>query len=555
MRTTSSFPDVALLLFSTLLIASYAVVLNFIFYSKFGPFYDSMAYLNQMARVMGTTSNEGVLAGIRAAATGGTVFMPMLESVALATLHKPARWLAVAVQLPWLMTYVVSGYFYFRVCLGLRGAHAVCLSISLVCFSAVVYFNGGIADFRMDLLLTFTFGTCVALYLIARETPKLSIWVLFGVAVAVCCLCRATAPVYLVLVFGPLAIIDCVGARRRDRLTGLLASGFVALALSGWFFVLNFDRLYYYYVVWNPDANAHLPFRQSVEHLNFVWTGIGQPIGLVLVFSIAVSAVFARWRSLSINWRPLWAGIAPVSYLVLSGSGLNPFVSMVSIPGLMLFALAPLKPDEESRAGWFGRNAIAAAAVLASVVSLSAGIANHRTNVSEWVPGNQASQEIARLIVENAVASGASRSLSVAAAYSGAIDANVVTNVLVFDRGFAIDSRGCLANGRVRLEPMTLGLSSLAEWNAMPGTADGEKVESLAERLVSSVDFVILVDDSTLPIAHPHTPVNRLTRRLNELVLTRGNWLQLGGPIVVSAMETVHIYQNRSRNGSVKTRC
>lgn len=547
--------DLALLLFATALIALYAVALNVIFYSEFGPFYDSMSYLNRMARVMAESAREGVVAGIRAAAVGGTVFLPFLEAVPLASFSKPARWHAVLIQFPWMTAYVVSGYFYFRCCVGQRAVPAICLSISLICFSAVVFFNGGLADFRMDLLHAVTFGTCIALYLIAREKLLLPLWLLFGLSLAICCLCRATAPVYMVLVFGPLFILDCVGSRRAELLRGILVSGATALVLSGWFFILNFDRLYYYYVVWNPDANAHLPIRESARHIDFVRSGIGRPIGLVLLFSLVLSVVNARWRSLRLNWRALWAGVAPVSYLVLSGSGLNPFVSMVGIPGIMLFLLAPLKPNGHPRIRWLDQRAVAAAAILASAVSLAAGIANQKVGVSEWVPSGPALREIVRLIVTDAAAGGNSPSLSVAAAYSGALDANAIANVLVFDNGFTIDRQACLSNDITRLEPRTLGLSSQAEWKAIVGANDDEKLNSLAEQIVSSIDFIILVDKTTPPIAHAHTPVNLLTGRLNELILSHGGLQRLGGPIAVSGIEKVNIYRNHSRSSSVKRRC
>lgn len=556
MTRAGVFLDLALLLFVTALIALYAVALNAIFYTEFGPFYDSLSYLNRMAHIMTVSAGEGIVAGIRAAAVDDTVFLPFVEAALLASFSKPARWHAVLIQFPWIAAYVVSGYFYFRCCAAQRAVPAICLSISLICFSAVVVFNGGLADFRMDLLQAVTFGTSIALYLIAREKLLLSLWLLFGLAVAICCLCRATAPVYMVLVFGPLFLLDIVGPRRAELLKGIMIGVATASVLSGWFFVLNFDRLYYYYFVWNPDANAHLPIRQSAMHIDFVRHAIGRPIGLVLLLGLVLGLANARWRSLQLNWRALWAGIVPVSYLVLSGSGLNPFVSMVSIPGIMLFLLAPLKSSEGPRFRWLDQRVVAAAAMLASAVSLSAGIANHRTGVSEWVPSGRALREIAGLIVNDAAAGGELRSYSFAAAYSGALDARVIANVLVFDNGFTIDGKTCLSNGVSRFESVTLGLSSLTEWKAIGGASDEEKLNSLAERIVSSADFIILVDPSTPPIAHKHTPVNPLTGRLNELILSHGADLKrLGGPIAVSRIEKVHVYRNHSRSPSAKRRC
>ena len=81
-------------------------------------------------------------------------------------------------------------------------------------------------------------------------------------------------------------------------------------------------------------------------------------------------------------------------------------------------------------------------------------------------------------------------------------------------------------------------MSSLAEWKAIVGANDDEKLNSLAEEMVSSIDFIILVDKSTPPIPHAHTRCNPLT------ILRHGGLQQMGGPIAVSPIEGQYLSQS-----------
>ncbi len=547
--------DAALLIFVAILVACYAAALNEIFYARFGPFYDSMAYLNESARMMGVTAQEGFFAAVRLSTSAATVFLPFAEAAVLGSFLQPSRWLGVLIQLPWLIVYVLSGYCYFRRVSKLPSVTAICFAISLISFAAMFFANGGLSDFRMDLLQALTFGASIATYLVARERPSPMHWIGLGTLLGASCLCRATTPVYIVMVFAPFAVADVLDVRRRKLASGLLLAAFAAIVVSGWFFVLNFGRLYHYYIVWNPDANAHLPLRDSYRHINFVRDGVGWPIGLTLLLSMAANVALNSGRLASLNWRALWAGLAPLAYLVLSGAGLNPFVSMVAIPGIMLFALAPFTPSEgHAGGGQFHNHLVAGAALMASALSLSGGIANHKYTVSEWVPRNKAMREVNRLIMENAE-SPDQRALTLTAAYSGALDATAIANSLIFDEGFKVDRHWCLSRNAIKLSPVRLGLSSQTEWNAFAGASDQEKIASLAQQILSSADFIVLVDDSTPPIAHPHTPVNRYTKELGNIILSHDGIRPLGAPISISPIEKVNIYRNQTRLPNVGGAC
>ena len=151
----------------------------------------------------------------------------------------------------------------------------------------------------------------------------------------------------MVPIFGVCSAVDLIANRQNHRqvlLNWLLASA-VAATVAGWFFVSNFRHLYFYYVVWNQDANARLSLSESVRHLGFAMHHIGLP----LLFVLVLIALYTCAQSLRrcgtglkkrLNWPPLLFSTVPLGYLVLSGSGLNPFVSIVGVSGIMLFLLS-----------------------------------------------------------------------------------------------------------------------------------------------------------------------------------------------------------------------
>lgn len=57
------------------------------------------------------------------------------------------------------------------------------------------------------------------------------------------------------------------------------------------FYLINFDYLYYYYAIWNTDANANLPVAESIRHVYFTLDHIG-------------SALIAGLASLRYAWLP-----------------------------------------------------------------------------------------------------------------------------------------------------------------------------------------------------------------------------------------------------------
>lgn len=544
MNKLRSSVDATLLAFMTAIIACYCVALNEIFYSKFGPFYDSVAYTNGIARIMAIAREDGLLHAIRAASSASTVFLPFMEAAFLGRLTQPARWIGTVVQFPPLIAYVMAGYCYFRCLARQPRAVALCFAISLVSFHAVYYWNGGLSDFRMDLVQALAFGASIALYLTIRTRDSLLLWTLLGLVLGAACLYRATLPVYVVLVFVPFLIADFFESPRLALIRAAVCAT-VAAFVSGWFFVLNFDHLYYYYVIWNPDANARLPLRESAKHFTFLLQSIGHPLSIVLVLSVILNLVVHRSVK-GLNWRALWAGLAPVAYLAVSGSGLNPFVCMVAIPGVMLFSLAPfVVPAGRDAAGPNLSNCLAVAALLASAYTISQGVWYHKKVDADWLPRMNALKDFSRVIIDDATKSGRDI-LTYTVGYSGGLNTDVIDNYFIFDGGFRFKGNTCLASDLLTLDRFKPDLSSQAAWSALSGTSDQEKLATLATRILASADIIILLDDSTPPIIHPYTPVNRYLKELAKLIRDQAEVRLLGGPYEISPMEKVNVYRNQS---------
>ncbi|MBK6744399.1 MAG: hypothetical protein IPG66_16115 [Hydrogenophilales bacterium] len=276
--------------------------------------------------------------------------IPSLDARCFAGTHR--RTIAnvgVVVQLPLLLLQLFTGYRYFRSVSGASDGRAILYALTLVAYPAVFHFNGGLGDFRMDLSQAYGYGAFLAALLLARKKESIWEWVAVGVIVAIVSLFRATTPVYVVIVTCFALLLDLRERGMRASVVGYLVMGITVAALAGWFFIGNYDFLHYYYAVWNTDANARLPLLEAIRHIHLLSKHIGLYLLSALLLSVLAGIIdHMRYRSRSVfrlNWVALIGGLVPITYLVLSGAGLNPFVSMVSVPGLIVFMLQPIDSD------------------------------------------------------------------------------------------------------------------------------------------------------------------------------------------------------------------
>ena len=534
-------------------IGAYAIYLGKLFYATYGPFYDSLAYFNQLADMNARAQFDGRVSALLEQARHSTVFYPWLAFTPFAGVIQLDRGIATFIQIlaSTVMQYAVFAYFLREH----RNWKVALASSSLFMGIAALFsFNGGISDFRMDLIQYFFYTVVMALYLIARcaKTYVFLCWMLFGVGVGILCLARATSPVYLILlaaVFAPADLLSATG-RRRELLVGWGIAGATAAIVAGWFYLANWKYLHHYYFVWNADANARLPITQSAKHISFTLGHIGNWLCGALLLRAAITVFagmqqFGRQVLLRVNWRPLWFSIVPVGYLVLTGAGLNPFVSIVGAAGLLMFLLQPLVPVPQPigpRGEWF----LAAAIFAAVSINAMAAVGNHsrEDRVSSWIPRREGLEKLIRAMTDH-INVDRPRRYGYAVAHIGSLSADVIFNTLAYDRRLPIRPKATVVYGNATLAKCYQGVGTWVEWSAIAGATDDERIGRVVDLLNSQCDFLAMADmTSQLP---PSVYINQFIPEIYRRILLSG-WQPITEPLVISPTERIILLRNRGRS-------
>jgi hypothetical protein len=533
----------------------YALALNHLFYATHGPFYDSLAYSLTLARVYAHVREQGLAAGLASVfGMTSTVVLPWIEACFFALAVPLSRDLFVWIQLPWFLILGLAGYRYFHGRIGHAALPALALCLPPMAIRAVFYFDGGLSDFRMDLLqyLLLTASFLIYLSIRQRSAPAgLAAWALLGATAGLACLVRATTPVYLLLGFGPPFVIDMLGERRRGALLARYGMAVLVLVLvAGWFYAVNFRSLHYYYFVWNTAANEKLPLSRSFAHLEILLgQNIGWPLIAFLGLSIGLGAIHRRAAGLplrrDLNWRALWFGLAPLAFLILWGAGLNPFASILAAGGLLIFGEAPWIGSGTPRPRWM-QAALVLAATAASLATASTGISSHG-GAPEWVPRAAAIDDLMRQLTAD-IARRPPGIYVVSYVHAGSIDSDVVKSQLVFAMHLPYD-----ANGSIRLGPSLIQTRSgpgkavtRVQWEALPGGDDAAKIAAEVSAILQQGDYVLLpTADSRLFVS---SYVNAYAPEFRRRLLASGRLTLLAPPIAVSPTESVAWYRI-ARNG------
>ena len=433
----------------------YAAALNDLFYSKFGPFYDSMSYLNNLSDLQFAAQAKGRFVAFLDASFRSTMVYPWLVFAPFAKTAAIARSNGVWIQIAAAATMQFMLFVYFYRTRSLPFLQAVVFSTVFCLIAAVFRYNGGLSDFRMDLLQYLLIATVMASYLIARQSHGIAWWFVLGCFSGLLCLGRATSPVYIVPIFAIFAGVDLVLDMRNWRriVAHWMIAGVVTAVVSGWYFVGNFERLHFYYFIWNEDANARLPLAVSIRHLGLLLWHVGWPLLGVLVATAVITVVGISLQQSPaalrrINWRALMFSAVPVGYLVLSGAGLNPFVSMVACAELIMFLLDPIEGPRPRFAPLYSVIVIGVLAG-AGLSNAAQGIANHQPDdaASAVIGRQEGISKVIELITRNAQRHGANRVYTYAVAHVGSLDAAVLENSLIYDHGFRPAAGGGLAGG------------------------------------------------------------------------------------------------------------
>ncbi len=515
------------------------------------PIYDSMSYLDGLHRTMSLTRSEGWLKGVEAATRHNTVCLPYLFSIPLAWLFAPARWIGTLFQTCWLLIFLFSiDRMLVRLQRRIGGRTLALASFSAL---AVTWFsNGGLGDFRMDLSLMLGYGSAVTLLILGiqsafEQTPDRqsnrhwqSSWLFLGAVLGGICLVRATAPVYLILAIAPVLLGMGLVSRRVNNVRaanqiawGAIISAGVATLMGAWFYLMNFEYLKYYYLVWNTDANAKLPLNESIAHLQMVYRQIGVPAFMlgVVVMGIAVKqriAVNQRlidlkgWMDFGqinrrnvqiVMWVGLWCSLVPVSMLVIGGAGMNPFVSMPTTSSLFIL-WAVLVSAIIDRSPPMTRMLVSIMVVLAIGGGFARGVKKHVWPNDQFMAAHH-------LAIENMIADADVNQLKHIRFGSLAltdVHTDSLWSAIQFDRT-DFKFQGIEAwRGEIRFEPSRLlMLPPTGDRQNVPGDSDLEKRTWLVRQTGSKFDYLILPDAPTAIRIHQLPSSDVINQHLIEL--------------------------------------
>ena len=546
-------------------IGLYCVQLRDIFYLQYGPFWDGVSYDDQLAAVMLSVRAGDPIMAI-ALIYRSTAALPWLEGMLLAPFVAPSRAVAVWMQISWIAVTALVAYYYFRRVARYHPGNAACCALLFFAVHCTFYWNGGVVDFRLDYLQYTLFGLSCLAYLIAQADGRLDFWVLWGVALGLASLGRATTPVFAGLVFGPFFLIDLWLGRRAIGAV-LLRYGFGGAAyalLCGWYFVTNFSRLYFYYVVWNWNAIARLPLSVSAQFVTLVYENIG-PVAVLaclVLFGLNLAcALFGREQG-RWNLRALWCGLAPLAWLV--GSGARPYgaVCEIAIFGIVLFLVAPMTQPARHVAGG-GR---AFVAVVALAAALLVGMRDGRHGAADdtgqytalrIAPPRASVTQVTRCLSDDLAArpSGARR---YAVLYTGLLNSEVVTNALMFDAHWPAE---VLPDGELSFQ---IGAASLAmssfridrvvtpvQWGMVDGADDSQRVDSVAREHATTSDYIIApgAGSDTLPNGTINNYATAIADRIAAQVVLR----PLCRDIAIGPGEFATVYRNMSVRPQAET--
>ncbi len=547
---------IGILLLSCIVLGLYCCELNRQLYQHQNPFFDSVSYYRQLFQVMTLTRTEGVSYGLeQACLIGSTLCLPFIIAAFVGEWIEPSRFVGIWIQIGYLFFFQVSLFYYLTRIQRFKNKTAGLGCFAFLTASCLFYDNGGLSDFRMDLGLCLTFGITIIWYLAAMAKPSWWRFGLLGLAAGCCCLARATAPVYLLASLLPLIAIDLATLNRRvAKITGLLTATLLASLIAGWFYIVNFDYLYFYYAVWNTDANAKIPWSEALLHIKMARRCIGEPLMILIVSWTIGTWLIARsrgkatglmssaWREGDINWRIAWIGICPIALMVIRRAGLNPFVCMPAVIGLFLVFTIPLLRMSErindvklNRYIWI---CLCACLILASLK----GWDRH----CEKKFNTMASQkQVMEAIIADSAQQRRSR-IRFSVMQLTNIHSQSLYSILLFDREDAKPQLEFveLADKQFVCRPV-FSRAAAADWAAITGKTDQQKIDHLMKLANAQLDYLVLPDEASAKTIQQTVSQNYINRHLPALrtKVLKGKWEKISGPIQTDENEFVEIYK------------
>lgn len=535
----------------------YCCELNRQLYQHHHPFYDSLSYNNRLFRVMSLSKDVGLPKALDwACFTNSTNCLPFIIAALAGPFVEPSRMVGVWIQTG-LLFFFVSSLFYLLTrinCLDAKLSLAACLAfLSTKCLFLP---NGGLSDFRMDLSLYLTFSTTCIWFLASMSRPTKTHAVMMGLSASVACLCRATAPVYLLFALGPLLLFELFrNEERKRKLVGVGLAIAVLVLFAGWFFILNFEYLKYYYVEWNTDANAKIPFAKALKHAKLARGAVGGPLTLV-IFCWGVATLLATrkigtiraWVSSAIkereiDWRLAWIGVAPVVLMIARRAGLNGFVTMPAVFGMVLFVALPLLKQVDrlnqkqlTKFCWI-------ILLLGLTVSLTRGWSRHSEDGFNSMAVNQ---RLIDVMVEDAKKQNRGR-IKFAVIPLSDLNTEGMFSTLLFDcKAEKRERYRVTIDGIAISRTSTFTLPAVADWRNAEGATDDKKISNLVADANMSIDYIVISDVATanlLKKTKSNILINRYLLPIREQIVNDPSWKLVVSGLQAKENEIVEIYR------------
>lgn len=538
MKNLFLFPVFAVLLMLTFL----GIYINAETYAAVGPFHDSMSYSNQLALIFNSTQQDGFYGFFNGAALGTNVFFPYLTGVPLYSILGPSRILYIFSNVIIFSILLVVYSRYLSIVSSKKGLGQFIFLLSIVGFSGVYSSNGGVSDFRMDLPFALLYGAFVIQFQIARfsETHR-GEWIGLGVIAACASLNRATAPVFILIFSLPIFVLDM--RFHRCSLKYYVLAFSVVMALSGWYYFFNFKYLYFYYVSWNTDAHANLPISEAIKHIGFFVNHVG---GWLLPFLLgAISIVHAYRRSfwtllLRDTHRAifLWGFTSPILYLIISGSGLNPYITLIAVVPFICFTncsiLLPNIPHVRYKLACFLMG-------LGLFITMVMNMGNQDSKYPQWIPSANSVKELTSLLVLNGENR---RNYCIAFPFQGSVGPDSVINSAIYDFKLTYNgNREVISNGS-HITFKNTAPDSEVLWRALPGVNDSEKIDSIISD-ASTCDYVVLAAPSSKLPLMDHLKINKYIDVIYNGFASNPNFITASANIHVTSDQDVVIFKRK----------
>ena len=478
-------------------------------YQHQAPFFDSVQYYDRVYEIVSVRQQQGIVAAIEySALKPSTICFPYFLSVLLSYILPASRGVGVWIEVFYLTVFLFSLAEYLRRVVRVS-ALKVLLGIAPVLMMTALYrWNSGITDLRVDLPCAFLYGSTACWWLIGRSQYNKSKWlpfVLAGICAGIACLTRAIAPIYLASGFIPLLLLELARTPRRSQflMQAAVAIG-IAVVISAWFYIIQFKFIYFYYAVWNTDANAGVSLTRSIKHFGAAYKSIG-----VVVTAYLVLSVIAVAKNRPTNKNPvqkpttdidalklLWLGLAPVLLLVVKRADINPFVSLPGSIGIVLAGIVYMFP-RVIQLPVPRQIGIGISACVLILVACSLGFYQHVFNDSKTM---SAQQQLVSSIQSDARQQGR-KQVSYSVSLLACISPSSLKSILQFDRNSRyVDEKTVEVEG-IRFKVVTeLMNPSKANWDRLKGENDEQKIDWLEQFALAKIDYIVTPDLRSVPM-------------------------------------------------------